>query len=284
LRFHDPHDPRAYNIFQKLSYAGVIFVLLPLLIASGLAISPNMWPWLAGPVRRAPVGALGALHRDGADLVLYRRALDAGDPRRPDQRGAFDDHRLVARARGSFVITRRNLARRHRRPARRLRFADRQIRWLLSAEDAHRFLQRSINGRAALAREFRAEQRSPIFRVNGTANPNTPEYNALAANRFADWRLTVDGLVARPLSPQPRPAPVDAAARADHPARLRRGLERDRQMAGAAARDRAPARRHARHRALHRLPLRRSLRRHALITNRSTWSTPSIPRRSSPGR
>ncbi len=70
---------------------------------------------------------------------------------------------------------------------------------LLGAEDAHRFLQRSITGRASLAREFRPEQRSPIFRVNGTANPNTPEYNALAANRFADWRLTIDGLVARPL-------------------------------------------------------------------------------------
>ena len=71
---------------------------------------------------------------------------------------------------------------------------------LMCAEDAHRFLQRSINGRAALARQFRPEQRSPIFRVNGTANPNTPEYNALAANRFADWRLAVDGLVVRPLS------------------------------------------------------------------------------------
>ncbi|ATY33848.1 molybdopterin-binding protein [Sphingomonas psychrotolerans] len=71
---------------------------------------------------------------------------------------------------------------------------------LLSAEEAHLFLQRSITGRAALARQFRPDQRSPIFRVNGTANPNTPEYNALAANRFADWRLRVDGLVARPLS------------------------------------------------------------------------------------
>lgn len=70
---------------------------------------------------------------------------------------------------------------------------------LLSAEDAHRFLQRSVTGRASLAREFRPEQRSPVFRVNGTANPNTPEYNTLAANRFADWRLTVDGLVTRPL-------------------------------------------------------------------------------------
>jgi DMSO/TMAO reductase YedYZ molybdopterin-dependent catalytic subunit len=71
---------------------------------------------------------------------------------------------------------------------------------LLSAEEAHRFLQRSVNPRAALAREFRAERRSPRFRTNGTANPNTPEYNALAASRFADWGLRVDGLVQRPLS------------------------------------------------------------------------------------
>lgn len=46
LRFHDPHDPRAYNIFQKLSYVGVIFVLIPLLVLSGLALAPGMWPWL----------------------------------------------------------------------------------------------------------------------------------------------------------------------------------------------------------------------------------------------
>jgi DMSO/TMAO reductase YedYZ molybdopterin-dependent catalytic subunit len=71
---------------------------------------------------------------------------------------------------------------------------------LLSAEDAHRFLQRTITGRAALARQFRADQMSPVFRVNGNANPNTDAYNALAANRFTDWQLRVDGLVARPLS------------------------------------------------------------------------------------
>ncbi len=47
LRFHDPEHPRAYNTFQKASYAGVLFVLLPLLIFSGLALSPGMWPWLA---------------------------------------------------------------------------------------------------------------------------------------------------------------------------------------------------------------------------------------------
>ena len=46
MRFHDPADPGAYNIFQKVSYAGVVFVLLPLLILSGLALAPGMWPWL----------------------------------------------------------------------------------------------------------------------------------------------------------------------------------------------------------------------------------------------
>lgn len=49
LRFHDPENPRAYNIFQKLSYVAVIFVLLPLGIFTGLAMSPGMdaaWPWL----------------------------------------------------------------------------------------------------------------------------------------------------------------------------------------------------------------------------------------------
>jgi len=57
-----------------------------------------------------------------------------------------------------------------------------------------------VNGRAALAHEFRGDQRSPRFRVNGTQSPNTPDYNALANTRFADWRLQVDGLVAQPLS------------------------------------------------------------------------------------
>ena len=68
------------------------------------------------------------------------------------------------------------------------------------ADDTHKFLQRSISSRTALAREFSPEQMSPRFRVNGNANADTPEYAAHVATRFADWRLQVDGLVARPLS------------------------------------------------------------------------------------
>jgi len=50
-RLHFPTGDAAlrYNILQKLSYVGVIFVLLPLMILTGLTMSPAMdaaWPWL----------------------------------------------------------------------------------------------------------------------------------------------------------------------------------------------------------------------------------------------
>lgn len=71
---------------------------------------------------------------------------------------------------------------------------------LFSAENFHRWAQRSLMARDALAQEFRPDQISPIFRANGTANPNTPAYKALWRGDFADWRLPVTGLVTRPLS------------------------------------------------------------------------------------
>lgn len=73
-------------------------------------------------------------------------------------------------------------------------------RALFSAENMHEWLQRSLQGREALAREFRPEQRSPFFRGNGTINPATDAYKVLWREKFAPWRLTVDGLVGRPLT------------------------------------------------------------------------------------
>ncbi len=71
---------------------------------------------------------------------------------------------------------------------------------LFSAENFHRWAQRALTDRNALAREYRPEQTSPFFRSNGTRNPDTEEYKALWRDGFANWRLRVDGLVARPLS------------------------------------------------------------------------------------
>ena len=49
LRFPRGEAAARYGILQKLSYIGVIFVALPLMIATGLTMSPGMnaaWPWL----------------------------------------------------------------------------------------------------------------------------------------------------------------------------------------------------------------------------------------------
>lgn len=48
MRFRFRHR-RRYSALQKISYGGVLFILFPLIILTGLAMSPNMnaaWPWL----------------------------------------------------------------------------------------------------------------------------------------------------------------------------------------------------------------------------------------------
>jgi len=49
LRFPKGAAALRYNILQKASYIGVIFVLIPVMILTGLTMSPSMdaiWPWL----------------------------------------------------------------------------------------------------------------------------------------------------------------------------------------------------------------------------------------------
>ena len=58
--------------------------------------------------------------------------------------------------------------------------------------------QHFVTARASLAQEFTVADLSPEFRSNGTANPNNPHYQALAANGFVDYRLQITGLVEHP--------------------------------------------------------------------------------------
>ncbi len=49
LRLPTGEAAASYNVLQKLAYVGVLFVLLPALVLTGLAMSPGMdaaWPWL----------------------------------------------------------------------------------------------------------------------------------------------------------------------------------------------------------------------------------------------
>jgi DMSO/TMAO reductase YedYZ molybdopterin-dependent catalytic subunit len=71
---------------------------------------------------------------------------------------------------------------------------------LRSAEKLTMVSQRLISPRDALAREYGEADMSPFFRSNGTRMPAGEDYAAHLAEEFANWRLIVDGLVARPLS------------------------------------------------------------------------------------
>jgi DMSO/TMAO reductase YedYZ molybdopterin-dependent catalytic subunit len=57
--------------------------------------------------------------------------------------------------------------------------------------------QRLLTKLPSMAREFDRSQISTVIPVNGKA-PTTPPYQQLRAAAFADWRLIVDGMVARP--------------------------------------------------------------------------------------
>ena len=67
-----------------------------------------------------------------------------------------------------------------------------------SVEPLNQRLQRFLTG-DRLAREFPASMISPVFRPNGSIDPQTPEYLALKRGDFADYRLRIRGLVEKPL-------------------------------------------------------------------------------------
>lgn len=76
---------------------------------------------------------------------------------------------------------------------------DPRFRALLEQGEAGNYaLHRLLQDRTALAQEFAPSQRSPIFRANGTRMPAGADYARHLAGGFADWRLVVDGAVARP--------------------------------------------------------------------------------------
>lgn len=60
--------------------------------------------------------------------------------------------------------------------------------------------QRLVASRRAMAQEFTEADLSPTFRSNGTMMPASPQYAALAAGGFVDYRLEVGGLVEKPAS------------------------------------------------------------------------------------
>jgi DMSO/TMAO reductase YedYZ molybdopterin-dependent catalytic subunit len=67
-------------------------------------------------------------------------------------------------------------------------------------EDWTRISQRALQASNGLAPEYKPSDISPVFKANGTLNPNTDAYNAHVASNFEKWRLTIKGLVKNPMS------------------------------------------------------------------------------------
>ncbi|MGH7066413.1 MAG: molybdopterin-dependent oxidoreductase [Acetobacteraceae bacterium] len=65
-------------------------------------------------------------------------------------------------------------------------------------EQVDRTVQMAIAPPGTTGREYTKADISPHFKSNGTHDPGNPEYQALARNGFADWRLQISGLVDRP--------------------------------------------------------------------------------------
>lgn len=82
----------------------------------------------------------------------------------------------------------------------RLSNAPKFQRLIGSAEKATYGAQRVLLAGQPLAREFRPADISPVFKANGSTDPTEESYRAMVAEGFANWRLKIDGLVARPAS------------------------------------------------------------------------------------
>lgn len=69
-----------------------------------------------------------------------------------------------------------------------------------AVEDWTQVAQRALLSSDRLAPEYQRSDISPVFKPNGTLNPNTDVYNGHVAANFSTWRLSITGLVSNPMS------------------------------------------------------------------------------------
>ena len=217
LRRAPPKDNNSYNVLQRTAYLGVIFVLFPLVIWTGLALSPafdSSFPVavnLLGGRQSARYIALLCL---GISRDLPHGSHYDGGNRRILAPHAGHDHGVYGDTRGAGMnrISRRKLITAGLAATAGvagLAAADRLAeRYGLIPPDSGGFFgpgetltyaaQRLLT-RHSLAREFSRNMISnPPFA--NEVQPLGDDFKRHQAASFRDWRLTVDGLVERPTS------------------------------------------------------------------------------------
>ncbi len=192
-----------YNPLQQLTYFCVVFVLAPLTILTGAAMSPALdarFPWFPKLVggRQAARSIHFLLMASWIAFVVMHVTLVAltGFARNMNHivRGADDDGLagVLLGVLGIVAVVVANVL------ANVLSW--RRPRWI-------QHLSRIVTTPAGLLafdplrsrQEYRKEDISPYFWVNGK-EPKTQEWADLRANAFRDYRLEVRGLVAKPRS------------------------------------------------------------------------------------
>jgi DMSO/TMAO reductase YedYZ molybdopterin-dependent catalytic subunit/thiosulfate reductase cytochrome b subunit len=209
----------SYNVLQRLSYSAVVFLLLPAMVWTGLAMSPafvSVFPFTAsvlGGQQSARtlhfVAALAliafllvhVLMVAGSGFVVRMRAMTTARRRGAETgpaRSALSRRQLVKAGLGAVAgvgalgVGARLLHRCGLVPA--------NHRGLYGVSETLTYAgQRLLTKLPSMAREFDRGQISTVIPVNGKA-PRTDEYQRLQSGAFADWRLAIDGMVARPAS------------------------------------------------------------------------------------
>ena len=96
LKFPQGDEAKRYNVLQKLTYLIVALVLLPLMLVTGLAMSPGMdaaYPFLLEMFGGRQIGAHHPFHRRERHRAVRRRASRHGADLGRLEQSPLDDHR-----------------------------------------------------------------------------------------------------------------------------------------------------------------------------------------------
>jgi DMSO/TMAO reductase YedYZ molybdopterin-dependent catalytic subunit/thiosulfate reductase cytochrome b subunit len=210
--------PAAYNVLQRISYTAVVFVLLPLMICTGLAMSPAVTSVVpavvtgfGGQQSARTIHFFGGcalalfvlLHvalvwRSG--FMAHTRAMITGRTGRRTKgagmSGTLSRRRLITTGLGAVAGV--GVWRATASVMDRYGLIPANCRGVYGLSETLTYAgQRLLTKLPSTAREFDRSQISTVIPVNGAA-PTTEPYQRLLASGFADWRLTIDGLVERP--------------------------------------------------------------------------------------
>lgn len=204
LTLNIPADGATYNALQQLTYAGVVFILAPLSILTGLALSPALVAKYPGFLkifgnRRQVARSLHFIAMVLFSLfILVHITMALGfhfyDSIKRITLGSTNVDFALALTlflMALVLLVVFNIW------ASLFTLGD-QVRLRRILTPFYTPVVRLLFGRMKSNQHYTKKDISPFFRVNGYP-PTSKEYAKLRANNFKDWRLKVHGLVNQPL-------------------------------------------------------------------------------------